>query len=228
MWEWGDGRCPHLLEGLVHVQECARTMAPVRGRRQTRRRGSTSGCQPPGRGERRAGRLCPPRSGLKEEGEQGEGPRPPSLHWALKAGICGRAAVRLRAAVMAAASEGSDCLKGVGSHPTHTHGPPPHAPQGSYRRGCLGKTLGPARLQEPALPLLGTQQPAPPASPSARLTLCPASPRRCPPLVGGTRGGTGQSAVSGCDEGLGPVGRSREGAPPDAVNGASLELPRPR
>lgn len=161
MWEWGDGRCPHLLEGLVHVQECARTMAPVRGRRQTRCRGSTSGCQPPGRGERRAGRLCPPRSGLKEEGEQVEGPRPPSLHWALKAGTWGRAAVGLRAAVMAAASEGSDCLKGVGSHPTHTHGPPPHAPQGSYRRGCLGKTLGPARLQEPALPLLGTQQPAP-------------------------------------------------------------------
>lgn len=91
--------------------------------------------QPPGCGEHRARHLCPPRSGLKEVGEQGKGQRPPSLHWALQAAlpvVCGAwgwASVGPRATVMAAASGG------LGSYPLPTHGPP----QGFYQAGGWAK-----------------------------------------------------------------------------------------
>lgn len=148
-----------------------------------------SGCPAPGRGEHRAGRLCPPHSGLKEEGEQGEGQRPPSLHWALKAGTW--AAVGLRAAVMAAASEGSDCLKGVDHPPTPL-------------RGSTGGGVWAKRWAQPGSRSRHFLCWARTASCPARLALCPLRHSAVPRWLEGRGAAQVCLHVSGCDEGLGP------------------------
>lgn len=180
--------------------------------------------QPPGCGEHRARHLCPPRSGRKEEGEQGEGQRPPSLHWALQAAlpvVCGAwgwASVGLRAASWLRPVGGSDCLKGG-----HTPSPPMVHLRDSTRRGA-GQNPGPGQTPGAGHAAAWAHTAAAPCPPRP----LPASPpRHCPPLVGGTRGQhtdlSGKLHVSGCG-GLGGLWGRFGRSPPDAINRVSLAL----